>query len=107
MAPFHFKLSSRKLADYGQPPAGPLMVPFVLLNVHETPVQLACVAVKVNALLPTPEVTETPVVGLNPATVGLAPPTHAVEEPLYVVFAAKYASSATAAFLKSDFTCAS
>ena len=68
------------LITYGHPPEGPEIVPFVLLNVHDTPEQLVCVAVSKKVLLPTADVTATPLVALNPGTVGLAPPTHAVAE---------------------------
>ena len=70
------------LVTYGHPPEGPEIVPFVLLNVHDTPEQLVCVAVSKKVLLPATDVTATPVVGLNPGTVGLPPPTQAVAEVL-------------------------
>jgi len=83
------------------------MVPLVLLNVHTVVPQFECVAVNRNVFVPDAERTSTPVVALNPATVGLAPPTHAEDDVLYAELAAKYASSATAALRKSDLTWAS
>jgi hypothetical protein len=55
-------------------------------------------------LLPDAAVTATPVVGLKP---GMVLEVIAEDDVLYAEFAAKYASCATAAFLKSDLTCAS
>ena len=57
------------LVTYGHPPAGPDIVPLPLLNVQDTLVQLVCVAVNKNVLLPTADVTLTPVVGLKPGAV--------------------------------------
>ncbi len=59
------------LINYGHPPAGPAIVPLLLLNVQDTPEQLVCVAVNKKVLLPTADVTATPVVGLNPGAVVL------------------------------------
>ena len=57
------------LFTYGHPPAGPAIVPLPLLKVQDTPEQLVCVAVNTNVLLPTADVTATPVVGLKPGAV--------------------------------------
>jgi hypothetical protein len=74
----------RLVANYGQE-AEPIW-PVVLLKVQLTPLQFVCVAVNRKVLVPTAEVTATPVVGLKPATVELV---HALEDALYVEFAAK------------------
>ena len=104
MAPFLTRQSSSYYLFEAYGHALPVIVPLPLLKVHTLVPQFACVAVNKNVLVPTAENTFTPVVGLKPGVVELV---HADDDPLYVEFAAKYASSATAAFLKSDLTCAS
>ena len=83
MPPFRIRKIEfvKSMANYGQD-AEPIW-PVVLLKVQLTPEQFVCVAVSRKVLVPTAEVTATPVVGLKPATVELV---HALELALYVEF---------------------
>ena len=80
----------------------PVICPVPLLKVHVFVLQLACCAVNWKVFVPTAATTVTPVVALKPGGVP-----DVIVPALYVEFAAKYASCATAAFLRSDLTCAS